>query len=81
MTWVYIGCILLYVCTCVFLMNKVGYFVYTGVFHVVVTYGRALSCLAGFHFDILWPVPSLCSCFVLITFMILVFSAAYRFSY
>jgi hypothetical protein len=42
MTWVYIGCILLSVVTCVFLLNKILYFIDAGVFamllHVVACY-------------------------------------------
>jgi hypothetical protein len=50
--------ILLSMVTCAFLLDKVGYFVGTGVFALLLF---RLDC---FNFDTLWTVPWLCSCFV-----------------
>jgi hypothetical protein len=49
--------------TCVFLLDKLGYFVDTGVFALLLLMG--VCTLAGrLYFGILWLVPWLCSCFV-----------------
>jgi hypothetical protein len=61
---VYIGCTLLSVVTCEFPLSKLGYFAGTGGFHVAVADGSVLSRLGGFNFDMLWPVPWLCSSFI-----------------
>jgi hypothetical protein len=49
--------------TYVFLLDKQGFFVDTGVFALLLPIGACY--LAGrLHFDIVWPVPWLCSCSV-----------------
>jgi hypothetical protein len=61
-TWVCVARNLLSGVTRATLVDKLGYFI--SVFYVCVIDGRMSRCEGCFKFDILWPVPWLCSCFI-----------------